>query len=257
MAKWTAFPHDADEYTHDAAALKKNWARLHAGDAEPLPTDAKVLAAWALFHAGEFQKAAEAGLKAGDAGVTVANKAQAIYANYLEKSEKTKLALFMEVAERAEAQIATDSKNANAHYFMAYALGRYSQGISIAKALAQGLGSKVKSALETTIKLAPKHADAHIALGAFHAEVIDKVGSLLGRTQGASKDAGLAMFKTALKLNPTSAIAMVEYANGLVMLEGEKKMKEATKLYEDAAACDPKDAMERLDVEMAKAELED
>ena len=257
MAKWTAFPHDAAEYSFDAAALKKNWARLHAGDAEPLPADAKVLAAWGLFHAGEFQKAAEAGLKAGDAGITVANKAQAIYANYLEKSEKTKLALFMEVAERAEAQIAADSRCANAHYLMAYALGRYSQGISIAKALAQGLGSKVKSALETAIKLAPKHADAHIALGAFHAEVIDKVGSLLGRTQGASKDAGLAMYKTALKLNPTSAIAMVEYANGLVMLEGEKKMKEATQLYEDAAACTPMDAMERLDVEMAKAELED
>jgi len=163
----------------------------------------------------------------------------------------------MEVAERAEAQITADAKNANAHYFMAYALGRYSQGISIAKALAQGLGGKVKSALETTIKLAPKHADAHIALGAFHAEVIDKVGSLLGRTQGASKDAGIAAYKTALKLNPSSAIAMVEYANGLVMLEGDKKMKEATKLYEDAAACSPMDAMERLDVEMAKAELED
>ena len=257
MAKWTAFPHDGADYTYDGAALKKNWARLHAGDAEPLPKDDKVLAGWALFHAGEFQKAAEAGLKAGDAGITVANKAQAIYANYLEKSEKTKLALFMEVAERAEAQIAADPKNANAHYFMAYALGRYSQGISIAKALAQGLGGKVKSALETAIKLAPKHADAHIALGAFHAEVIDKVGSLLGRTQGASKDAGIAAYKTALKLNPTSAIAMVEYANGLVMLEGDKKMKEATKLYEDAAACTPMDAMERLDVEMAKAELED
>ncbi len=255
--KWTAFPHDSADYTYDAAALKKNWARLHAGDAEPLPSDAKVLAAWALFHAGEFQKAAEAGLKAGGAGITVANKAQAIYANYLEKSEKTKLALFMEVAERAEAQIGTDPKNANAYYLMAYALGRYSQGISIAKALAQGLGSKVKSALETAIKLAPKHADAHIALGAFHAEVIDKVGSLLGRTQGASKDAGLSMFKTAMKLHPASAIAMVEYANGLVMLEGDKKMKEATKLYEDAAAATPMDAMERLDVEMAKAELED
>ena len=257
MAKWTAFPHDGADYTYDTAALKKNWARLHAGDAESLPKDDKTLAAWALFHAGEFQKAAEAGLKAGGAGITVANKAQAIYANYLEKSEKTKLSLFMEVAERAEAEIAADPKNANAYYFMAYALGRYSQGISIAKALAQGLGSKVKSALETTIKLAPKHADAHIALGAFHAEVIDKVGSLLGRTQGASKDAGIAAYKTALKLNPTSAIAMVEYANGLVMLEGDKKMKEATKLYEDAAACVPMDAMERLDVEMAKAELED
>ena len=257
MAKWTAFPYDADDYTYDAAALKKNWARLHAGDAEPLPKDDKVLAAWALFHAGEFQKATEAGLKAGGAGITVANKAQAIYANYLEKSEKTKLALFMEVAERAEAQAAEDPKNANAHYFMAYALGRYSQGISVAKALAQGLGSKVKGALETAIKLQPKHADAHIALGAFHAEVIDKVGSLLGRTQGASKDTGLTMFKQALKLNPTSAIAMIEYANGMVMLEGDKKMKEAEKLYAQAAECEPKDAMERLDVEMAKAELEE
>src|SRR5512138_2759253 len=257
MAKWTAFPYDNAEYVHDAAALKKKWARLHAGDAETLPKDDKVLAAWALFHAGEFQKATEAGLKAGAAGITVANKAQAIYANYLEKSEKTKLAMFMEVAERAEAQAAEDPKNPNAYYWMAYALGRYSQGISVVKSLAQGLGGKVKGALETTIKLQPKHADAHIALGAFHAEVIDKVGSLLARAQGASKDAGLSMYKQALKLNPHSEIAMVEYANGLVMLEGDKKMKEAEKLYAEAAACEPLDAMERLDVEMAKAELEE
>ena len=50
---------------------------------------------------------------------------------------------------------------------------------------------------------------------------------------------------------------MIEYANGMVMLEGDNKMKEATKLYEQAAASKPLDAMERLDVEMAKAELED
>ena len=257
MAKWTAFPYDAADYAFDAAALKKHWARLHAGDAEPWPKDEAVLDAWALYHAGEFQKAAAAGLKAGGAGITVANKAQCIYANYLEKSEKTKLELFVEVAERAGAQSASEPKNANAHYWQAYALGRYSQGISVAKALAQGLGGKVKSALETTIKLAPRHADAHIALGSFHAEVIDKVGKLLGRTQGADAATGLKMFKKALELNPTSAIAMIEYANGLVMLEGDKKMKDAEKLYAEAAACMPLDAMERLDVEMAKAELED
>ena len=261
MAKWTAFPHDADAYTFDAASLKKKWARLHAGDAEPWPSDDKVVAAWIQFHAGQFQKATEAGLKAHAAGasgaLTLANKAQAMYATYLEGNEKTKLALLYEVAERAEQRTREAPKEANAWYCMAYALGRYSQGISIAKALTQGLGTKVKNALETTIKLSPKHADAHIALGTFHAEVIDKVGSLLGRTQGASKDAGLASFKTALKLSPTSAIAMIEYANGLVMLEGEKRMKEATQLYEAAAACEPLDAIERLDVEMAKAELED
>ena len=261
MANWTAFPHAADSYTYDAAALKKKWTRLHTGDAEPLPKDDAVLAAWVLFHAGQFQKATEAGLKAhaagAGAGMTVANKAQSIYATYLEGSEKTKLALLLEVAERAEARTREDAKDANAHYCMAYALGRYSQGISIAKALSQGLGAKVKNALDTTIRLSPKHADAYTALGAFHAEIIDKVGSLLGRTQGASKDGGLAAYRTALKLNPASAIAMVECANGLVMLEGDKRMKEATRLYEEAAACEPLDATERLDVEMAKAELED
>jgi tetratricopeptide (TPR) repeat protein len=257
MARWSAFPYPDAAYRYDAAGLKKHWARLHAGDAEPWPKDAAVQEAWALFHAGEFQKAFDAGLKAAGAGVTVANKAQCIHANYLEKSEKTKLAMFLEAAERAAAQQEAEPKTANAWYWQAYALGRYSQGISVAKALAQGLGGKVKHALETTIKLAPKHADAHIALGSFHAEVIDKVGKLIGRTQGADAATGLKMFKQALTLNPTSAIAMVEYANALVMLEGDKRMAEAEELYAQAAACKPMDAMERLDVEMAKAELED
>lgn len=257
MAKWTAFPH-AGDYTFDAASLKKNWARLHQGDCEPLPKDTAVLDAWVAFHNGEFQKAFDAGIKAGGHGLTVANKAASLYANYLETKEKTKLEMFMEVAGRAEAQQADDPKNANAWYWQAYALGRYGQGISVAKALAQGLGGKVKESLEKAIALSPKHADARIALGAFHAEVIDKVGSLIGgMTYGAKKDTGLKLFQEALKLNPGSAIAMIEYANALVMLEGDKKMKEATALYEKAATAEPLDAMERLDVEMARSELEE
>jgi len=257
MAKWTAFPHLGD-YPFDAASVKKHWARLHAGDAEPLPADAGVLEAWVLFHSGEFQKAAEAGLKAGGEGITVANKACAIYANYLEKKEKHKLDLFMEVAERAEAQAAENAQNPNAWYWQAYCLGRYSQGISVAKALAQGLGGKVKDALEKTIKLQPKHADAHIALAAFHAEVIDKVGTLIGgMTYGAKRETGLKLYQDAIRLNPNSAIALIEYANGLMMLEGDRRMKEATKLYEQAAATKPMDATECLDVELARAELQE
>ena len=257
MAKWTPFPH-AGDYRFDAASVKKHWARLHGGDAEPCPKDTAVLEAWALFHNGDFEKAAAAGLAAGGAGITVANKATSIYANYLEPKEKTRLDLFTQVAERAEAQAGEDPSNANAWYWHAYALGRYSQGISVAKALAQGLGGKVKESLEKAIALSPKHADARIALGAFHAEVIDKVGSLIGgMTYGAKKDTGLKLFQEALKLNPGSAIAMIEYANALVMLEGDKKMKEATALYEKAAAAEPMDAMERLDVEMARSELEE
>ena len=257
MAKWTAFPHLGD-YPFDAASVRRDWERLHACDAEPLPRDEAVLQAWVLFHSGEYQAAADAGLRAGGDGITAANKATCVYANYLEKREKNKLDLFLEVAQRAEAQAAEDAKNPNAWYWMAYSLGRYSQGISVARALAQGLGSKVNESLQKTIKLQPKHADAYIALGAFHADVIDKVGTLIGAmTHGVKKETGLRLFQDGLKLHPASAIGMIEYANGLVMLEGDRKMKDATKLYEQAANSKPMDAMERLNVELAKAELHD
>lgn len=256
MAKWTAFPY-AGAYQHDAKSVEREWAGLHAGDAEPLPADPAVLQAWVFFHNGAFLEAREAGLAAGGAGTTVAVKASCIYANYLEKKEKARLDLLLEAAQRAEQQAAAEPDNPNAWYWQGYALGRYSQGISVAKALAQGLGSKVKEALERTIALQPRHADAHVALGAFHAEVIDKVGTLIGgMTYGARKEAGLGLFQEALKLNPASPIAWVEYANGLLMLEGDRKQKEATRLYEKAAALQARDAKERLEVELARVELE-
>ena len=257
MHKWTAFPHPG-RYAFDAASLEKNWARLHQGGCEPLPGDPRVLRAWVLFHNGEFEAAAQAGLDAGGDGVTVANKASCIYATYLERGEKARLELFLQVAARSGAQQAAEPKNPDAWYWQAYALARYSHGISVAKALAQGVGRKVKAALERTLALSPRHADAHIALAAFHAEVIDKVGSLIGSmTYDVKKDTALAHFREALRLNPDSAIAMTGYASGLVMLEGETRMEEATRLYQQAASCQPADAMETLAVEMARLELHD
>ena len=162
----------------------------------------------------------------------------------------------MQMAERAQAQAAADPQQANAWYWNAYALGRYCQGISVAKALAQGLGQQIKESLEKAIALSPRHVEARIALGTFHAEVIDKVGALIGgMTYGAKKETGLQLFEEALALHPGSAIGLVDYANALVMLEGEARMDEATALYERATACEPLDAMEELHVAMARTEL--
>ncbi len=255
---WTKFPHPDDAYVYTPASLKKAWARLHVGDAEPLPKSAALLEAWIAFHAGHFEQAAKLGLDIGVEGYSVAHKATCIYATYLESNEKKKIATFEEVAERCERQQAEQPDNPAGYYWHAYSLGRYAQGISVVKALSQGVGAKVRNSLDKTLALAPKHADAHIALGAYHAEIIDKVGSMIGGlTYGAKKDEGYKHFKKALELNPESAIARIEYANALVMLDGKKKMDEAVALYEAAAACTPVDAMERLDVEAAKEELED
>jgi tetratricopeptide (TPR) repeat protein len=254
--KWIKFPHADKAYVHDAAGLKKYWPRLHKGDCEPVPKDSAVLEAWRHYHAGDFDKAVEAGTAAGGPGVNVAVKAQVVYATYLEKSEKAKLALLEEAMEWADSRRAAAPKDPNAHYFFAFAAGRYGQGISVAKALSQGLGSKIRDALLVAIKLEPKHADAHIAYGSYQAEVIDKVGGLVaGMTYGAKKDSALEHFQKAMKLNPESAIARVEYANGLIMLFGKPRLADAEKLYKEAAACKPADAMERLDVELARSEL--
>ena len=255
--KWAPFPHPSKSFNYAGEALKKSWDKLHRGDCEPFPKDPDVQEAWRLFHQGKFAEAVELGLQAGGGGITAANKAQAIYANGVEPKEAARITCFEEVMKRAEAQARAEPRNANAHYLYAYAAGRYSQRISVAKALTQGYGGKIRAALDTALKLEPRHADAHIAMGAYHAEIIDKVGALVGGlTYGAKKEAGEEHFRKALKLAPDSPIAHIEMANGLVMMQGKKMLEEAGKLYSRAAKLTPRDAMEKLDVEAARAELE-
>jgi hypothetical protein len=278
---WKSFPYPAADYDFPGAALQKHWPRLHQGDCEPYPAAAyltklvsihpdlkpsmsveqaaKTLqAAWRAYHCGDFGQAIKLGLSVGPLGYNVTNKATNIYATYLEGVEKRRLALFLESVERAEELQACAAFIPNAWYLHAQALGRHAQAMSVVKALAQGIGGKVKAGFERTIALEPHHADAHIALGAYHAEVIDKIGALIGGlTYGASTASGVKHFEAALKLNPHSAIARMEYANGLVMMFGESKMAQATRLYEDAAKCVAADAAECLDIELARSELKE
>jgi tetratricopeptide (TPR) repeat protein len=255
--KWVKFPHADKAYAFDAAGLKKQWPRLHKGDCEPFPKDAAVVDAWRHYHAGEFQQAVEAGLAAGGAGVNCAAKAQTVYANYLEKAAAAKLALFEEAAGWADERRGDAPKDANAHYLYAFALGRYSQGISVAKRLRRASAARSRKRSpprKSWSRSTPKRGRRSVRI---QAEVIAKVGGIVaGMTYGAKKDSALECYQKALKLFPESPIAHIEYANGLMLLFGKSKVDEATKVYEQAAACKPADAMERLDVELAKSELE-
>jgi tetratricopeptide (TPR) repeat protein len=253
MAKWTKTPVDAKAITYAGDALKKNWDALHKGDNEAYPKDEALQDAWRAFHAGDFATAAELG-----EGHTVAAKATAIYANHVEKKDAAKVKLFQDAMGLAEALMKSQPKNANAHYQYAYAAGRYSQSISVLKALKEGYGGKIKTALETALKLDPKHADANTAMGSYHAEIVDKVGGMIGKlTYGANKDDAVKHYEAAIKLNPASPVAHIEYANGLLMLFKDKEIDKATKLYEKAAKMKARDAMEAMDIEIAKSELED
>jgi tetratricopeptide (TPR) repeat protein len=258
MMAWNKFPSPENAYVYTPESLKKSWARLHIGDVEPLPDDTAIFPAWIAFHAGEFENAAKLGWESGSDGFSVGCKATCIYANYLEPDAKNKLALFEDIIARCEARQEAHPEQAAAWYWHAYALGRYAQGISVVKALAEGVAKKVRISLDMTLKLAPNHADAHIAMGSFQTEIIDAVGPMIGRiSYNVKKDDSIKFFKGALNLNPGSAIARIEYANALMKLDAETKMKEALRLYVEAIGCEAVDAMERLDVDLANSELED
>lgn len=241
----------------DADRLVSCWSRLHGGDAEPLPNARALLEAWSLFHNGDFEQAAQAGMSIGGAGITLANHATCIHATYVEPSERRRLDLLMEVAERAEAQQRSDPANPNAWYWHAYALGRFSQGVSVAKGLAQGLGGRIVGSLRETLRLAPEHPNAHLALARFHAEVLDKVGDFVGGiTYGASRSEGLALYRRALELYPDSLITLHECATGWLMLDADFGLVQAERLREQAEGLAPFDAMECLYLDEVREDLE-
>lgn len=258
LSDFTPFPWPDAAYDYAGERLAQHWDRLHQGDAEPWPEDEQVQEAWRAYHAGDFARAVSLGLGAGEEGLNVANKALVIHASYLLDDKYAKREAFELAASNAEKLQKRQPGNVNAWYFHALALGRYSQVISVSKALSIGIGDKIKSSLEQALTLEPDHAEAHIAFGAWHAEIIDKLGAMIGGiTYGAKKDESERHFKAALAIIPHSAIARMEYANAMVMMHGKSKMAAAEALYGEAAACEPLDAMERLDVEAAREELAD
>jgi tetratricopeptide (TPR) repeat protein len=280
MAKsnWAAFPKPDKAFDYAGDKLAKAWAKLHAGDQEPFPDekhvgkllkanpqlgkDAAKLAgqlqdAWRAFHRGDFHEAFENGTALKALGASVAIKAGGIHATYLVKSDKDKIARYEALARLADDAIAALPTEANSHYRRAFALGRYSQCLSITQALAQGIAGKVKSSLDQALKLAPKHAEGRTALGLYHAEIVGKVGGMLAKlTYGASAGDAEKQLKEALKLTPDSPIAWVEFANAQLLLRGEKGEDDAAEAFAKAAKLKPHDAMEALDAAYAREQIE-
>jgi len=253
---WTDFPYADKTFQYPGDKLTKAWDKLHLGDTEPLPDDDDLLDAWRRYHAGDFAGAVALAGEIGLAAHAVANKASGIYSDYLEEDEKKKVAIYQAGTRHAEQAIEQWPDDANGHYFHAFLLGRYSQSISITRALAQGIGGKVRESLENALSLSPNHAEVHTALGLYHAEIIDKVGRMVGKlTYRASADKALEHFERALALTPEAPIAHIEYGNGLYLLFGDKRLEESNAAYEKAAAIEPIDAMQKLDVEFAKASV--
>ena len=263
--------------------LQRRWSQLHRGDREPFPDAERIQSlcaaagelkqrlhalggaqavakrlqsAWCAFHNGQFVDAINAGIPEGVLGASVANKSAAIHSLYARLEATKVMTLLSEAAERGESAVRLLSGEANVHYTLALVLGRYSQRMSILRALAEGMAERVRGHLQRTLELEPSHAEAHIALGLFHAEIVAKLGSIAaGLTYRASAAAAIRHFEQASQLTPQSPIALMEYAHGLQLLDASAHRGKILELYQRAAACRPLDAVDQLDCKRARSEL--
>lgn len=263
--------------------LAQRWPGLHRGDREPFPDAERIerlcksaeglkhplqelggaaaLAerlqrAWCAFHNGRFADAIRSGSAEGVFGASLANKAAAVHSLYARLAETKVVALLNEAAERGESAVRSLPGEANVHYTLALVLGRYSQRVSILRALAQGMAERVRCHLERALELEPRHAEAHIAFGLFHAEIVARLGSIAaGLTYRASASAAIEHFEQATELVPQSPIALMEHAHGLRLIDAAAHRREILALYQRAAACRPLDAVDELDAKRAQREL--
>ena len=266
ISNWEALPEDF-KFDYDLEQLATVWAQLHESDKSLFPQESdeldtdlttNLIDAWLDFHNGDFESAAKKAVELGDHGAVVLAKSVTAYCDYLCEDEDQAIQLLSDAMDFCEKATESLPDSANTHFVYGLLMGRYSQRISITKALSQGLGGKIREHLDTALELEPTHAEAHTASGIYHSEIIDKMGAMLGgMTYGAKKPKAIKHFDNSIKHAPNTPITYIEYSNGLTLLEGSKAEDKISELLTQATECEALDALQNCDVSFANDQFEE
>lgn len=232
------------------ACLSLGYSLLSAGAANGQTIDA----ARTALSKGRFFEAAEIGeaLNTSD-GYALAAEALAIHGHYL-AAEETRAELLDRAMQLGQEAIRRDSENPAAHLQHAHAMGRYTQAVGTLSVKREYAG-QVRAALERALVLEPGLAEAHLSLGAWHAEAIRGGGFMARVLFGASGNDALAHYGAALELAPDAKIVHAEYALGLLLLDRRRHLEEARSLLVRAGELPARDAHDRIVHERVIAKL--
>ena len=177
-------------------------------------------------------------------GYALAAEALAIHGHYLATGE-AKAELLGRAMQFGQEAIRKDTENPAAHLQHAHAMGRYTQAVGTLS-VKREYAAQVRAALERALFLKPGLAEAHLSLGAWHAEAIRGGGFMARVLFGASANEALAHYDAALELAPHAKIVHAEYALGLLLLDRRRYLEEARSLLERARDLPSLDAHERI-----------
>lgn len=212
----------------------------------------------AAFEEGRFLEAADLAEAPGTSeGYALAAQSLAVHGHYVATGDERKgfLERAMQLGEEA---VRADSANAEAYYQSAHAVGRYAQNVGRVTALRRGLAGKIRGLLEDTLAIRPDFAEAHMALGSWHAGIASAGRIARFLYKGNRKDAVI-HYERALELEPDSKVILMEYALSLPELDREGGRERSGALLSRAAELPVRDAYGEFihqDVLKALAELE-
>jgi hypothetical protein len=225
-----------------------------------------VLEVWQAFFRGDFQHASQLGKKYGGYAQVPGVLSEIIAAVYLMPTLAQKQALLRDAILRISSYgqqfpfVPGDQDFKHDYAMMrlgfAYAIGRLAEDESIAEQLSSKHAVIAMNAATELLADMPHHPMGLGLAGGIDANVIRRVGKLLGSMSlnVHAFDAEMA-FRESIQLVPDMAILRYEYANSLLYTNGRESWPEAQKQLQIAAGLTPQDAMEALDIAYAKKHL--
>jgi len=170
--------------------------------------------AYDLYVAGKFDAAMKMGEAANNA-LGLVTAARAALADAQTRTDPC-LDCLKRAEDYARKAIALDNSVADAHVYLAVAMGYEARIVGPVWARAHNYPGHAKDELDAALAINPKNAWALGALGGWNIEIVRTGGArLAGWLYGATDDAGLAAFTSAFKQAPDNLSVRFQYALSL------------------------------------------
>jgi hypothetical protein len=204
-----------------------------------------------LYAEGRFLEAAMAGEAVGSASALTLAARSLLAQSMFNPLNEADAPLLMAAQGRAEEALQRQPGSVAAQLQLAAALGFRAQLLSNREAMASGIAGRAQALISGAVQRAPSDPWAQALYGGWHFETVRRGGAVGAMVMGASVSAGEAAFQRAVALAPRDPGILMAYATALLMLDPQANAARARGLFDQAAACAPRDAFERLTADRA------
>jgi predicted Zn-dependent protease len=211
----------------------------------------KVLDAALLLHNGKLHEAYDAAGQVKQFGIIVRAHARYLNTYYAEADKNIRISEFKAIADEIETALDKEPEDKDLLFIHAYMHGRYLEEQPFKMGLVPTY-TKLFNGVKDMLKENPKHLGAQLILASFHADASVKAPFLSKVRFGSKPEIAIEKFEAALKQDPQSTIAQLEYAMALIKLNKGKPDDTAVTALKNAVATSPSDSNATLAQNKAK-----